>query len=366
MFENGESYPSFYQLRVVIAGISPLVWRRLEVPATTTIAGPHSILQTVFGWSGEHLHRFLIHGTEFGIASVGGPGFRDDARTIRLGELGLRRSERFTYEYNFFAGWQVDLRVEQILGAPRGQGRAYPRCIGGRRAGPPEDWGGAFDYLERTQPYLVFDALTRAAEIVRRMLDADEDDPTGVGLDREELADMLPLLGLERFDRPELPHAVPVDLAAQVGDELQRLKWFCWHGNVVRALHTVEDLQVDLDVEEPGAAQVKLLKAIREFDSYLRANAGRIPNYGERRRAGEATSTAFTESAVNQVISKRMVKKQQMRWTPAAVPTCCCRSAPVSSTTNSPTTSTAGTPASAEHPTPHQSPRSLPQLVPLS
>jgi len=26
-------------------------------------------------------------------------------------------------------------------------------------------------------------------------------------------------------------------------------------------------------------------------------------------------STAFTESAVNQVISKRMVKKQQMRWT---------------------------------------------------
>ena len=32
-----------------------------------------------------------------------------------------------------------------------------------------------------------------------------------------------------------------------------------------------------------------------------RANAGRIPNYGERQRAGEAISTAFTESAVNQV-----------------------------------------------------------------
>ena len=94
------------------------------------------------------------------------------------------------------------------------------------------------------------------------------------------------------------------------------MKWFCWHGNVFRALHTVEDLQVDLDVEEPGVEQVKLLKAIREFESYLRANAGRIPNYGERRRAGEAISTAFTESAVNQVISKRMVKKQQMRWTP--------------------------------------------------
>jgi hypothetical protein len=55
---------------------------------------------------------------------------------------------------------------------------------------------------------------------------------------------------------------------------------------------------------------------VHEFDSYLRANAGRIPNYGERRRASEAISTAFVKSTVNQVISKRMVKKQQMRWTP--------------------------------------------------
>jgi hypothetical protein len=63
-------------------------------------------------------------------------------------------------------------------------------------------------------------------------------------------------------------------------------------------------LAVDLDVEEPHVAQAKLLKAVREFDSYLRANAERIPNYGERRRAGEAISTAFVESTVNQVVSK--------------------------------------------------------------
>jgi hypothetical protein len=51
------------------------------------------------------------------------------------------------------------------------------------------------------------------------------------------------------------------------------------------------------------------VRGAHEFDSYLRANAERIPNYGERRRAGEAISTAFVESTVNQVISKRMVKK---------------------------------------------------------
>ena len=45
------------------------------------------------------------------------------------------------------------------------------------------------------------------------------------------------------------------------------------------------------------------------------ANRPFIPNYGDRYRHGETISTAFVESAINQVVSKRMVKKQQMRWT---------------------------------------------------
>jgi len=47
--------------------------------------------------------------------------------------------------------------------------------------------------------------------------------------------------------------------------------------------------------------------------SYIQTNADLIPNFGERRN-GERISTATAESTVNQVISKRMVKKQQMRW----------------------------------------------------
>jgi hypothetical protein len=81
-------------------------------------------------------------------------------------------------------------------------------------------------------------------------------------------------------------------------------------------LQIVEDLEVDLDTEAAGAEQRRLLKAVTEFGGYLRANGAWVPNYGERYRAGEAISSAFVESAVNQVVSKRMVKKQQMRWTP--------------------------------------------------
>jgi hypothetical protein len=196
------SYPRMdvYRLRVVIAGISPLIWRRLEVAAGTTVTGLHAIVQAVFDWSGEHLHRFVIGGTEYGISYPGGPGFRDDACQVRLAGLGLREGERFVYEYNFSAAWRVDLRVEQIACAQ--PERAYPRCTGGRRAGPPEDWDGPWAFLERTQPHLVFGATVRAAEIIGQLLDAgDHDDLAGVGVDREELAALIPLLGLERFDR---------------------------------------------------------------------------------------------------------------------------------------------------------------------
>jgi len=196
----GAPAETVYQLRLVIAGISPLIWRRLEVPADTTIAGLHAIIQTVFGWSGEHLHQFVIAGTEYGICYDGGPWFRDDARKVHLAGLGLRERERFSYEYNFFAPWCAGLRVEQITGAQAG--RVYPRCTGGRRAGPPEYWGGPWEYLERTQPYRVSGALVRAAEIMRALLEAkDGDDLDAVDVDRDELFALLPLLGLERFDR---------------------------------------------------------------------------------------------------------------------------------------------------------------------
>ena len=77
----------------------------------------------------------------------------------------------------------------------------------------------------------------------------------------------------------------------------------------------INDLDFDFGCYEGNSAVVlKLGKAIGEFHHYISANRNFIPNYGERYRYGEKISTAF-ESTVNEVISKRMVKKQQMRWT---------------------------------------------------
>ena len=89
-----------------------------------------------------------------------------------------------------------------------------------------------------------------------------------------------------------------------------------WHGNVRRALQIVDLQEEDLEIDgAPFENGRKLHKAIREFGHYIAVNRVFVPNYGDRYRHGEAISTAFVESAVNQVVSKRMVKQQQMRWT---------------------------------------------------
>ncbi len=48
--------------------------------------------------------------------------------------------------------------------------------------------------------------------------------------------------------------------------------------------------------------------------TYISNNRMIIPNYGEMYRYGETISTAFVESTINEVVAKRMVKKQQMQW----------------------------------------------------
>jgi len=99
--------------------------------------------------------------------------------------------------------------------------------------------------------------------------------------------------------------------------ELERIKWFLWHGNVFQALKELRFVEGDLDAaayESDDTIARKLCKAVQEFATYIERNGGFIPNYGERYRNGERISTGFVESTVNYVVSKRMVKKQHMRW----------------------------------------------------
>lgn len=98
---------------------------------------------------------------------------------------------------------------------------------------------------------------------------------------------------------------------------LSSIKWYLWHGNVEKALDKLE--LSCLEAQEPElkyARRKSLSKKLDEFHTYIENNAAMIPNYAEKCRYSETITIAFVELTINEVVAKRMVKKQQMPWSP--------------------------------------------------
>jgi Plasmid pRiA4b ORF-3-like protein len=176
--KHQQTHPDIYQLRIVLRGISPLIWRRLLVRSDTTLAQLHLMLQILFDWCDEHLHRFHIFGKDYGSDGA-------DTRTVRLSGFGFHPGERFRYVYNYWADWQCDIRLEAVL--PVEPDRFYPVCTGGQRPAPPEPVHDAWTYLELLDEHRVppFEAILTLADMAQAMLEA----PAGVSI-REAVGDL--------------------------------------------------------------------------------------------------------------------------------------------------------------------------------
>jgi hypothetical protein len=102
---------------------------------------------------------------------------------------------------------------------------------------------------------------------------------------------------------------------------LERAKWRLWHGRwpgCRRKLVALCRRTQHSDIHEVAGIE-RLEHHIRQLLGYLEGNAGALVHYTARHRRGEAISTAFVESSVNEIIAKRMNKRQQMRWNRATV-----------------------------------------------
>lgn len=99
-------------------------------------------------------------------------------------------------------------------------------------------------------------------------------------------------------------------------DQLERVKWRFWNGQVVRGLIGLVHLRQWAQARcfEHISALRKLGNSLLDTIRYLELNTDSMPDYGTRFRSGFRISTGFAESAVNEIIAKRMNKKQQMRW----------------------------------------------------
>ena len=104
-------------------------------------------------------------------------------------------------------------------------------------------------------------------------------------------------------------------LGEEICNKIERLKWSLWHGQVDKALGKIDELATSIEpFNETYARFPQMVKALAELDTYIVNNRPLIPNYGERYHNGQAIATGFVESTVNEVVSKRFCKKQQMQW----------------------------------------------------
>ena len=123
----------------------------------------------------------------------------------------------------------------------------------------------------------------------------------------------LRLTGLGQYTKG-LAHHNPIEAIA-LETRLERIQWRLWHGDAGEALARAEQLAADVAALDSSYPKLKrLIKAAADLATYIANNAAAVADYSERWLNGERISTAFVESTVNLVISRRFAKKQQMQW----------------------------------------------------
>ena len=83
-----------------------------------------------------------------------------DAAVVWLVQFGFRPTERFLYEYDFTAGWQVEVRVEKVIEEAPCESHRIAACLAGRVPGPPDGCGGPRAYAERRRDAVSWDMAT--------------------------------------------------------------------------------------------------------------------------------------------------------------------------------------------------------------
>lgn len=140
------------QLKVILEGVTPHVWRRLIVPARSNLGWLHAVIQVSMGWTNSHLHMFR-YGTQaisnpgFELAEIEGGKTMGDESEVLLEDLVSDGRHTLIYDYDFGDSWLHEISIERITDASRIlKNKAV--CLDGARSCPPEDCGGPPGYMD--------------------------------------------------------------------------------------------------------------------------------------------------------------------------------------------------------------------------
>lgn len=163
--------PVIFQIKITLIGVTPPIWRRLQVPSDLFLHDFHKVIQTSMGWENSHLHQFVKNGRTFGIADDEfevSDRFMDYT-SIRLIDILNKEKETIRYIYDFGDTWIHEITLEKQLKPSLND--YYPFCVDGERNCPPEDSGGPWAYMEMVR---VFNSPTHPDRLeIMEWLDED-------------------------------------------------------------------------------------------------------------------------------------------------------------------------------------------------
>ena len=154
-----------YQFYAELKDYEPKMWRRFQVPGNITMARLGYILMTMYEMQANHLFCLTVpvcENAKSGLSrSNADPAVQDEVARFEIdneelfpweGESSLAykvRSalqgypgEKLTLEYDYGAGWEVEVTLETIFEDKELPGRELPRVLAGEGYGIVEDCGG--------------------------------------------------------------------------------------------------------------------------------------------------------------------------------------------------------------------------------
>lgn len=144
--KKDKTIPS-YVLHISLAFSDPLIWRRVQVPGTITLATLHDVIQLSMGWHDSDFHQFLVGKISYEPTSSGSTireSTKYDERNTKLHNIEEGMLFMFTYLYDAGQGWEHQIHLEEVV--PHTKELRYPVLLSGEQACPPETFDDIHDY----------------------------------------------------------------------------------------------------------------------------------------------------------------------------------------------------------------------------
>lgn len=120
----------------MLRGVTPAVWRLIDVPNLTPLDELHDVLQYTFGWTNSYKHGYVARTGVYRPAAD-----LDDGDLNEWGVPATSLPSPFSYLYG--GDWLIDVEIV-------GPGLDYAGCIDGQGSCPPEYGPFDIEAIDRT------------------------------------------------------------------------------------------------------------------------------------------------------------------------------------------------------------------------